>query len=192
MKDEGWIVLIVGGFVLLFWAFSRGLIGGGVGPTGVAVNPQTGVASGAIQVPQPSSNYSGYLAATTAPGVASAVNTIIGGLGTTLSGWFSGGSNAPQVAQGPAAPASAAPSAAAQPAGPTPINPITGGNFYAGANAPAMLNATAATPIGPITAPDVTYDATSGSAFDYNGLSGSNAYDPTYAMLIPDTGVMSS
>ena len=183
MKEDTGIIVIIGGFILLFWAFSRGLIGSGIGPTGIAVNPQTGVASGAISVPQPTQNYSGYLAATTAPGVSNALNTLVGGLGTTLSGWFSGGSNPPQVAQGPAAPAVQAPSQAAQPSGPTPINPITGGGFFAGANAPAMLNATAATPVGPITDPSVTYDATSGSAFDFGGLAASNSVDPTYSLM---------
>lgn len=182
MKDSTILILIVGGFALLFWAFSRGLLT--ASPTGLGINPATGRAYGTVAVPQPSQNYSGYLAASTAPGVASALNGALSGIGVGLnnlfSGWLgssntgSGGGN-----QGPVAPAASAPSAAAQPSGPTP------GSFYSGASAPAMLNATAYTPVGPVVPPDVSYAATPGSAFDYQGLSVDNSYDPSYSLQDP-------
>lgn len=176
MKDSTIIILVVGGLVVLFWAVSKGFIS----TTGLGVNPATGQPYGVIAVPQPTQNYSGYLAATTAPGVASALNGALSGLGNLFSGWINNPTSTPSsVNQGPVAPASSAPSQAAQPSGPTSPS------FYSGASAPAQLNATAYAPVGPVVAPDLSYTATPGSAFDYAGLAASNSYDSTYSIQDP-------
>jgi hypothetical protein len=166
MKDETIIVLVVAAVAVFFWAASRGLFGVGLGPTGLVANPQTGVQSGAINVPQPSSNYSGYLAASTAPGVSSALNSIIGGIGGGLAAWLSpSGSNPPTVSQG-ASPNS--PSGAAQPQ--TMDIPLSG------------------TLVGPQISPimGLSYAGnTIGSAFDYQALADANSYDSNYDLSTP-------
>lgn len=180
MKESTVIVLLVAGFAVLFWAFSKGFIS--ASPTGLGINPSTGQAYGVVNVPQPSTNYSGYLAASTAPGVSSALNQIFGGIGTGLSSWLSGGgSSTPVVNQGPIAPPASAPSASAQPTGPTPSG------FFSGASANPVLSASAA--VGPAIAPDLSYDATQNSAFDYAGLSSANAFDPNYSLMDPGYSV---
>ena len=172
MKDNTVILLVIGGLVLLFWAMSKGLLG--TGATGLAINPATGQPYGAISVPQPSTNYSGYLAASTAPGVANALNGALTGLSSMFAGWLGTSSTpTPAPAQG-ANPAS--PSLAAQPSGPT-------SSFYSGASAPAMLDATQyAANVGPSVPPDISYNATQGAAFDFPGLTADNAYDPSYSL----------
>lgn len=167
MKEETVILLVVGAFALLFWGVSTGIIRTTGG------NIQLG---GGILAPQPSQNYSGYLAASTAGGVSGVLNTALSGLSSTLTGWLGGGGQGPVVNQGPVVPASSAPTQAAQPAGPTPAS------FYSGSSAPAMLNASALAPVGPVVPPDLSYGATSGAAFDYAGLAGANTYDPSYSI----------
>lgn len=166
MKDSTIIVLIVAAVALFFWASSRGLLGIGLGPTGLIANPATGAQSGAIAVPQPTQNYSGYLAASTAPGISSALNSIIGGIGGGLAAWLSpSGGRSPVVSQG-ANPNS--PAYAAQPQ--TYSVPDSG------------------TLVGPQLDPiaGLSYQgATVGSAFDYAGLAGANAYDPNYDLSTP-------
>lgn len=176
MKESTVIVLIVAGVAALFWAMSRGLLGVGVGPTGLVANPATGHLAGAITVPQPTQNYSGYLAASTAPGVASALNSIFGGIGSSISGWLSpsGSSNTPYVNQGPIAPSPEAPSAAAQPGGPLPDG------FFSGASQNPVVASSAF--VGPVVAPDLAYGATSGLAFAYDGLAADNAPDMSYSL----------
>jgi hypothetical protein len=174
MKDSTVILLVVGGFVLLFWAFSKGFLT--ASPTGLAINPQTGQPYGAIQVPQPATNYSGFLAATTAPGVGQALNTIIGGLGTGLSAWISGGA-APNVPTPGQSASVNSPALAAQPTGAL-YGPFVDATTFQGT----------ATPVGPIVDPTASYNSTSGLAFDYSGLSSANSFDPTYSLLDPALG----
>jgi hypothetical protein len=168
MKEETVIILIVAGVALLFWATSSGLlkVTGGAVPVG-----NTG-----ILAPQPSQNYSGYLAASTAPGVSSALNSIIGGLGTSLGAWLSpSGSPPPPVGQGAS---SASPSGAAQPIGvPNPAIQPTSISPSASLVGPTL--------VGPQIPPldGTSYDATLGSAYDYNGLSAANSFDPSYSLM---------
>lgn len=177
MKDSTILILVIGGLALLFWASSKGFIS--ASPTGLGINPATGKAYGTIAVPQPSTNYSGYLAASTAPGVTSALNALIGGLGSTTSSWLAGsGAATPTVGQGATNPSSSAPSAAAQPVGPS------SSYFYSGAYLNPISSPSAA--VGPAVAPELSYGATSGAAFDYAGLASSNAVDPSYSLTIPD------
>lgn len=168
MKNENTIIIVViAGIALLFWAMSKGLISS----TGLSVTP-SGQQVGLISVPQPTQNYSGYLAATTAPAVSSAVNTAVSGLSTGVnhlfSAWFGQSTPTPYVNQGPVAPAASAPSAAAQPMG--PITPVT--------------------TVGPQIPSDISYAATAGSAFDYTGLANANSWDSTYALQ--DPGLLSA
>lgn len=177
MKDSTVILLIVGGFVLLFWAFSKGIIS----TTGLGVNPATGQPYGTIVTPQPTTNYSGYLAATTAPGVSSALNGALSGIGSGLnnlfSGWFGGSS---QTTPGPNQTASpTSPAVAAQPSG-SVYGPFVDASTFQGTS----------NPVGPVVDPVMSYNSTSGSAFDFLGLSNANSYDPSYALN--DPGLMSS
>jgi hypothetical protein len=172
MKDSTIVLLLIGGAALLFWAVSTGLIRttGGMIPVGA----QGQVAGGTILAPQPSSNYSGYLAATTAPGVSTALNSALSGISTGVNhlfaGWF-GGSGA---AAGPAPQQTASansPALAAQPAGPV-YGPFVDAQTFQGTSSP----------VGPINDPSVAYGATSGAAFDYAGLANANTYDPGYSL----------
>lgn len=177
MKDSTVVLLIVGGFALLFWAFSRGLIS----TTGLGVNPATGQQYGVITAPQPTTNYSGYLAATTAPGVSSALNGALSGLGAGVnnlfSGWFGGSSQTTPAPNQTASPVS--PAVAAQPTGAV-YGPFVDASTFQGTS----------NPVGPVVDPTVSYNATSGSAFDFLGLSQANSYDPNYALT--DPGLLSS
>jgi hypothetical protein len=151
MKDNVIVIAVIAGVALLFWAVSTGLIkttGGNV------------AIGGGIVAPQPAQNYSGYLAASTAPAVSNALSGAVSGLSSSLSSWLSGlgGSTATPVGQA-ANPNS--PALAAQPIGPQVI-PTLGS--YA----------------GPQVDPLLAYDSTSGSAYDYAGLAGANSYDPSY------------
>lgn len=173
MKDSTVIILIVGGFALLFWAMSRGLLTGT--PTGLGVNPATGRPYGVITAPQPTTNYSGYLAATTAPGVSSALNGALSGIGTGLnnlfSGWFGGASTAPSPNQTASA---SSPALAAQPNGAV-YGPFVDASTFQGT----------ANPIGPVINPEMSYNSTSGSAFDFYGLANANSPDMTYSLMDP-------
>jgi hypothetical protein len=167
MKDSTVLIVVIAGFALIFWAFSKGFLS--ASPTGLGINPQTGKPFGVVNIPQPSQNYSGYLAASTAPGVSTALNGALSGIGAGLnnlfSGWIGGSSQVQGVNQGAVNPPASAPSAAAQPVGPTAqiFGPF----------------------VGPVAYPDVSYNATPGSAFDYAGLAADNVYDPTYSLQDP-------
>lgn len=150
----GTVIAVVGGaVVLLFWAASRGLIN-----AGVRVNP-SGTVTG-IVAPQPSQNYSGYLAASTAPAVTGAINTALSGLSSSLSAWLHPtGSPSVPPAQGAT---TSSPSLAAQPSGPTTDQGVVASGAF----------------VGPQVPPDLSYNATPGSAFDYSGLALDNSFDP--------------
>jgi hypothetical protein len=178
MKESTIIILVVAGVAALFWAVQTGLIK----VTGGAVN-----VGGGIVAPQPSQNYSGYLAASTAPGVSGALNAILGGVGSTLSSW---------LAPANANPAAPTPAQVAASVGPVPgsIQPTSAtigtqlvSPSFAGPSGPSLANlmpSYSATPIGPQTDASLNYDSTTGNAFDYNGLSGANAYDPAYSLML--------
>lgn len=160
MKEGTVIILIVGAVAVLFWAVSTGLIKTTGG------NIQLG---GGIVAPQPSSNYSGYLAASTASGVSSALNGLLSGFGNMASGWFSpSGSGGGTTVQGQVA-VPTSPALSAQPSGPNVATPSTYASYDTSL-------------VGPQISSDVSYDATSGAAFDYYGLSDSNSYDPEYSL----------
>ena len=151
MKENTVIILVVAVAALLFWAISTGLL-----KTGVNVG-------GGIVAPQPSQNYSGYLAASTAPAVSGALSNAVFGLSSAFTSWLhpSGGSSAPTPAGQQASATS--PAGPAQPAGST----------YASYDDSL---------VGPQIDPIMSYGATPGSAFDYSGLAASNAYDPSYSL----------
>lgn len=156
MRTGAVVAIVAGVLIALYWAFSRGIIGSG----GLGVR-----ASGGVIAPQPSSNYSGYLAATTAPQVSGILNTVLSGVNSGLHSWL-----APAQAATPAptpAPA-ASPALAAQPQGPSGLNDSA--LFYS------------ATPVGPQVDPTVSYAATSGAAYDLGGLASQNAFDPSSSL----------
>jgi hypothetical protein len=151
MKTGAVIAIVAGVLVALYFAVSRGLIG-----SGVAVK-----ASGGVVAPQPAANYSGYLAATTAPQVSGILNTLLSGVNSAAHSWLapSGAPSSPAPQQG-ASPTS--PSLFAQPSGPAPQ--------------PTSYVADT-TLVGPQIDPVMQYSATSGSAFDYSGLAADNSFD---------------
>lgn len=154
MKTGAVIAIVIGIVAVIYYAFSRGIIGSG------AV-----VAPGGILAPQPSSNYSGYLAATTAPQVSGILNTVLSGVNSGLHSWISPATpNAPAPTPAPAA----SPALAAQPSGPSGLN--NSALFYS------------ATPVGPQVDPTVSYAATSGAAYDLGGLASQNAFDPSSSL----------
>lgn len=159
MSTGGTIALVVGVLAIFYLAINRGLINSGVQ---VGIGPGGVTSARGIVAPQPSSNYGGYLAASTAPGVASALNGALTGIGSSLASWVHG-------SPAPAGPAPAqgasynSPSMAAQPSGPV-------GSYVAGST------------VGPVIDPVVSYDATSGAAFDYPGLAADNGYDASVAL----------
>ena len=166
MKEETTVlIIVVAAAALLFWAVSSGLI-----KSGVVTVP----GSGGVVAPQPSSNYSGYLAASTAPGVAGAINTVLSGLGNTVDAWLGGTRSAQPTAAGQTANA-ASPALAAQPAGPSPAVIPPSATYVDYSNAL----------VGPQVDPAVAYAATTGAAFDYLGLAGANTADASYS-LQPD------
>lgn len=180
MKEGTTVLLIVGGLALLFWAFSKGLLG--VVPTGISINPATGQPYGAIAVPQPSTNYSGYLAASTAPQVSSVLNGALSGLGQGVnhlfSGWFGGSSQTPPTANNVGVAPTSTPALAASPSGPSPSYGVLTADMGT------------STPVGPVIDPILSYNTTSGAAFDYTGLAAANAPDPGYSLT--DPGLLSS
>lgn len=179
MKDSTIILLVVAGGALLFWAVSTGLIRttGGAIPVG----PQGQIPSGAIYAPQPSTNYSGYLAATTAPGVSTALNSALSGLGTGINHLFSGWLSGSAAAQPSAVSPSGGPNAAQTAPSDTPALAASAGQIYGPFMSQADLQGTS-NPVGPIVDPAVGYAATSGAAFDYSGLASANSYDPGYSL----------
>lgn len=176
MKENTVIILIVAGAALLFWAVSTGLIK----TTGGLVN-----VGGGVLAPQPSQNYGGYLAVSSAPAVAGALSTAISGLGNAFSGWLGSPTPAAKTAQG-ANPSS--PSGAAQPSGPSPQavqSAIIGQAAGTGAFTPTATYASYSdTLVGPQVSSQVAYSATPGSAFDYAGLASDNSFDPDYSLSV--------
>lgn len=169
MKDSTLVILVVAGAALLFWAVSSGIIR----TTGGGIN-----VGGGVVAPQPTQNYSGYLAASTAPQVSGAINTAISGLSGLFSGWLSGSQVAPKTGQ-TYSPSS--PSLFAQPSGPAPTS---GAKLVSSLN-PSVGSAYASysdTLVGPQVSDDISYQATNGSAFDYYGLASDNAFDPDYSL----------
>lgn len=153
MKTGAVIAIVIGVVAVLYLAVSRGLIGSGAVP----------LAGGGV-APNPAKNYSGYLAASTAPQVSGFLNTAIAGVTSGLHAWFSSPSApTPAPAQG-GSPTS--PSFAAQPSGPS-ASSLTSQTGLAGWFP------------GPSVDPSVSYNSTPGSAFDYGGLAAQNAYDPS-------------
>jgi len=170
MKDSTILIVVVAGAALLFWAVSSGLIktSGGAIPVG-----HTGVVA-----PQPSSNYSGYLAANAAPAIAGSINAAISGLGSAFSAWISP-SSGPNVTPGQVASPSS-PSAAAQPSGPALVSQLS-------KSAPTSSGYATYSDalVGPQIDPSVSYASTPGLAFDYSGLAADNAFDPAYSLQDP-------
>lgn len=164
MKAGVIIAVVVGAVAIIFLAVNRGLISSGVG---ISVGAGGSTSAKGIVAPQPATNYSGYLAASTAPGVSSALNGLLSGLGSGFGSWLGGGGGSTPGPNQGANPAS--PSLGAQPSGPS----------LATQNAP-IGGALVGPQIDPITG--LTYDATSGAAFDYSGLAADNAYDPTASL----------
>jgi hypothetical protein len=150
MSTGGVVAIVIGAVVILFLAVNRGLIN-----SGVQISP-TGAQRG-IVAPQPAQNYGGYLAATTAPAVSSAVSSLISLGNGALTSWMRPANSPTPVAQGGSV---ASPSLAAQPQGPA----VT----YYNANI---------TPIGPVVSPDLGYVNTNQAAFDYVGLANDNGFD---------------
>jgi hypothetical protein len=158
MSTGGWIAIVVGAVVVIFLAVNRGLITSGVQ---VGVGPGGVTTTRGIVAPQPTSNYGGYLAASTAPGVSNALNGALTGLGHAIAGWMNPPTSVPaSPSQGASA---ASPSLAAQPIGPS------------GAVAAGFA-------VGPQIDPSVGYGVTSGAAFDYAGLAGDNSFDPNASL----------
>lgn len=166
MKEGTVIAIIVAGVALIFLAVSRGWLGTGVGPTGIVTAPAPGQ-HGAIVTPQPTTNYSGYLAASTAPGVSNALNSALSGIGNLFTGWFGSSPAAPAPGQSASG---SSPTMSAQPSGPSPST--------LAAQAAEGMN----TPVGPQVSQGVSYDATAQSAYDWLGLTADNAYDPSYSL----------
>lgn len=178
MKDSTLIIIIVAGAAVLFWAVSSGLINSG------------------IQVPQPAQNYSGYLAASTAPAVSNAINSVLGGLSNSLSGWLSGGGpTAPATAAGtpgiaPASAVQAAVAAAASSQISTTDSPVSSSlispTFAAGPSGPDLSGLVASVQppsnSGPVVDPSLSYNATTQNAYDYSGLASANPYDAGYSL----------
>jgi hypothetical protein len=162
MSTGAWIAVVVGVVAVIFLAVNRGLVQSGVQ---VGVGPGGVTTTRGIVAPQPTANYGGYLAASTAPGVSNALNGALTGLGHALAGWM----NPPAAASAPVAQGASAssPSLYAQPSGPALA---LGGTAVAGAL------------VGPQIDPTIQYDLTSGAAFDYSGLTQDNSFDPSASL----------
>jgi len=158
--NTGTALVIVGGVLaVLFFATSKGLISSGAVPVGRGV-----------YAPQPAQNYSGYLAASTAPSVAGALNNVLSGLSTGLGGWLSRKANTPAPAVRAAAPTG---EYQAVSTGVGPSNPTGTSDSW-----DSML----------WTDP-LAYDNTNQTAFAYDPLALDNAYDPNYS-LMTDTSLL--
>jgi hypothetical protein len=158
MKEAPFLAVVIGGFALLYLAVKSGWIGG---------NPNAAIPVGrGVYAPQPAQNYSGYLAASTAPGVSDALNGLLSGVGGALSGWLhtrSSNSPAPNVQ-------AAAPTGAYQAAstGIGPSNPLG----ISDSNNPMLWT------------DPLAYDNTGVTSFAYDALAADNAYDPTYSLML--------
>lgn len=157
MKEAPFLAIVIGGFALIYLAVKSGWIG----PNQSAAIP---VGRG-VYAPQPAQNYSGYLAASTAPGVSSALNGLLSGIGGAVSGWLH---QAPKNVPAPNVQA-AAPTGAYQSAstGVGPMNP-TG---ISDSNDPFLWT------------DPLAYDNTDVMSFSYDALAADNAYDPTYSLM---------
>lgn len=160
MKSGAIIAIVVGVVAVLVIALNRGLISSGV---------QVPVAGGVrgIVAPQPAQNYGGYLSAATAPGVSTFLNTALSGLGNAFGSWLSPSKSTPAPAQG-SNPGS--PSLAAQPLGPAQ-------------QAASLADISGGWMIGPTVNPVMSYNNTSGAAFDYGGLAADNGFDPNAGLV---------
>lgn len=155
MKEAPLLAAIVGGFALLFLAMKYGWIGG---------NPNAAIPVGkGVYAPQPAQNYSGYLAASTAPGVSDALNGLLSGIGGAVSGWMHKSQNVPAPAVQAAAPTGAYQAVST---GVGPSNPLGISDSFD----PALWS-------NPI-----AYDNTDVTSFSYDPLAADNAYDPTYSL----------
>ena len=177
---ESTVLIIVGIAAVLFWAVSTGFLKVTGGP--VTVGPQ-GQISGVVS-PQPASNYSGFLAASTAPGVSGLLNNVMSGLSGAFGSWINPASgNNTTTGQG-SNPSS--PSRAAQPAGPVGVQPSVyspNASLVAPVSGAPTAQLSGFLPsVGPQVDASLSYDATSGGAFDYSGLAADNAFDPTYSL----------
>lgn len=164
MSEKGTLYIVIGAVVIgLLVIFSK------------QQAVQTQVALGQKQIiPQASQNYGGYLAASTAPAVSSALSGFLTGLGNLTTSWFHG-SNPPQTAS----------PSAAQPQGAQQYN--SGG---VGVNMPLPVSVYGAT--APVVISDTSYDNTTGSAFNYGGLAADNSFDPLYSLDPATTDVYAS
>lgn len=167
MSTGGVIAIVLGVGAVIFLAVNRGLITAGV-QVPVGVGGQRGIVA-----PQPAQNYGGYLAATTAPQVSSLLGTAISGLNNAFSSWLHPTTVAKPAPQQGANVSS--PSMAAQPSGPSYVSAST--NTFIAAEA-----ANTPTPIGPVIDPNMSYNATPGSAFDYSGMAFDNGFDPNASL----------
>jgi hypothetical protein len=173
MKTGAVIAVVAGALILVFWATSRGLVN-----AGVAIGP--GGRPSGIVAPQPSQNYSGWLAASTAGGVSNILNTALSGLNNVFGSWMQRSPQAPTVAQGAN---SGSPSLAAQPVGVT-LAQIAALNQSVMAPGTVQVSTSdiGSTLVGPQVDPAMSYAATAGSAFDMGGLYADNAYDPSASL----------
>lgn len=164
MKAGAIIAIVVGVVAVIFLAVNRGLVSSGVS---VGVGPGGSTSVRGIVAPQPSQNYGGYLAATTAPGISSALNGALMGLGSAFASWMGKPSTQAPVAQGASV---SSPSLYAQPIGVTSTEMPLSGSLVG--PQPATLSGL-----------QLTYDSgSSGAAFDYAGLAADNAYDPSASL----------
>lgn len=157
MKEAPLIAIIVGGVALLYLAVKSGWIG---------ANPTAAIPVGkGVYAPQPAQNYSGYLAASTAPGVSNALNGIISGIGGAVSGWL----HSPSVNTPAPAVRAAAPTGANQAVstGVGPSNPLGISN----SNDPALWT------------DPLLYDNTNVTSFAYDQIAADNAFDPSYSLM---------
>jgi len=188
MKSGAIVALIIGALALVYLAVSRGLIS-----SGVQVSSTGGVISQrGIVAPQPTQNYSGYLAATTAPGVSGAINGALSGLANAFSSWMSKPPSQNPPVSSPAALPGAQTVASAVGTG---VGSIFGGPSLAAAPSGPSIDAVGILPtdisnydlaalsnVGPVVDPAVSYTATDQAAFDYSGLALDNAYDPSASL----------
>ena len=179
MNTGAVVEIVIGAVVLVFLAVNWGVVNAGVQ---VGVGPGGVTTTRGIVAPQPSANYGGYLAASTAPGVAGALNGALTGLGHALAGWLTPPTT-PQAAPAQGASASS-PSLFAQPSGPSAASAAAIAGGIGIATPGGGTYAEDGWAIGPQIDPVISYNSTGGSAFDWAGLSADNAYDPSAALPV--------
>lgn len=156
MKEAPLLAVIIGGFAILYLAIKSGWIG----PNQSAAIP---VGKG-VYAPQPAQNYSGYLAASTAPGVSSALNGLLSGIGGAVSGWL----HTPSVN-------SPAPNVRA-------VTPTSYSQSVSTGIGPGNITGTADSFDQTLWDNPIAYDNTDVTAFSYDAIAADNAYDPTYSL----------